>query len=85
MADLRSFSRPVHRSLLQRELLGGVPQAGLLLLFVLSVVFIYGLQLYFMIVPMVILFFVMRSLTARDQWLIDIVLDNIQQKDVLIP
>ena len=85
MVDMREYRQPVHRSLLQRELMGGVPQAGLILLFMLAVIFIYGLRLYFAIIPIVILFFVMRYLTKRDQWLIDIVIENISQKDVLLP
>jgi type IV secretory pathway TrbD component len=85
MVDMRAYKQPVRRSLLQREMLGGVPQAGLLLLFILGVVFIYGLKMYFTVIPIVLLYFVMRHLTKRDQWLIDIVLDNISQKDVLLP
>jgi type IV secretory pathway VirB3-like protein len=46
---------------------------------------IYGLRLYLAIVPIVLLYFVMRFLTKRDQWFIDIVLENISQKDVLLP
>jgi len=66
-------------------MLGGIPQAGLILLFVLGVVFVYGLRMYFMLVPIIVLYIVMRALTKRDQWLIDIVMDNIMQKDRLIP
>jgi type IV secretory pathway TrbD component len=85
MIDLRSCARPVHRSLLEREMLAGVPQAGLFILFLLAVVFVYGMRLYFMIAFIVVLYFVMRALTKKDPWLIDIVLENINQKDVFIP
>ncbi|MDR1211813.1 MAG: VirB3 family type IV secretion system protein [Spirochaetaceae bacterium] len=85
MADMRPFSRIVHRSLLQRELMAGIPQAGLFILFMLAVVFIYGLELYFMLVPILILYLVMRHLTAKDPWFIDIVLENITQKDRFLP
>ena len=85
MVDMSEYKQKVHRSLLQREMLGGVPQTGLILLIVLGTVFIYGLRLYFMIVPLAVLYIVMRALTRRDQWLIDIVMDNIMQKDKLIP
>jgi type IV secretory pathway TrbD component len=85
MVNMRPFSRQVRRSLLQRDLLGGVPMVGLLFLVVLGVVFIYGLELYFMIVPIVVLYFVMRHLSKLDPWMIDIVLDNISQKDALVP
>ena len=85
MVDTQSYKKTVHRSLLQRELLGGIPQVGMLLLIMLVVIFMYGLRLYLAIVPIVILYFVMRLLTKKDPWLIDIVLDNIGQKDILLP
>ena len=85
MINMRPYARQVRRSLLQRDLLGGVPIVGLILLVILAVVFIYGFELYFMIVPIVVLYFVMRHLSKIDPWMIDIVLDNISQKDALIP
>jgi len=85
MPDMRPYSRTVRRSLLQREMVGGVPQVGLLLLLVLGIVFVYGLQLYVAIVPIVLLFFILRHLSRKDQWLIDIVMENVTQKDVLLP
>ena len=85
MVDTQSYKKTVHRSLLQRDLLGGIPQVGMLLLLMLAAVFMYGLELYLSIVPIVILYFVMRLLTKKDPWLIDIVLDNIGQKDILLP
>lgn len=85
MIDMSPFKMPVHRSLLQRELVGGIPQAGLFLIFMLGLIFIYGLGMYYVAVPLAILYFLMRHLTKLDQWFIDIVLDNIMQKDKFIP
>jgi len=85
MIDMSQCKKPVHRSLLQREMIGGIPQLGLLLLFMLSVIFIYGFRFYLAIIPIVLLYFVMRFMTKKDQWLIDILLNNITQKDILIP
>ena len=85
MTDTREYARKVRRSLLQRELLGGVPQAGLILILILAVFFLYVFRMYFMVVPIAVLYLVMRYLTARDPYLIDIVIENIQQKDVYIP
>jgi type IV secretory pathway VirB3-like protein len=85
MIDMRFSSKPVHRSLLQREMIGGIPQAGLFILFMFGIIFVYGLQLYFAIVPIVLLYFVMRYFTKKDQWFIDILLDHINQKEKLIP
>jgi len=85
MVNMIQFKRKVHRSLLQRETIGGVPQAGLFLVFMLGIVFIYGFKIYWAVVPIVLLYFVMRHMTKKDQWLIDMVLENIMQKDKLIP
>jgi type IV secretory pathway VirB3-like protein len=79
------YSRKVHRSLLQRELVAGVPEIGLFLLLMLGLVFVFGFEIYFMLIPIVILYVIMRVLTARDPYMIDIVIDNIYQKDVFFP
>jgi type IV secretory pathway VirB3-like protein len=82
---MRPYARRVRRSLLQRDLMGGVPQAGLIGLFMMSIIFLYVFAMFFMVVPIILLYLVMRHLTKQDPWLIDIVLDSIQQKDVYIP
>jgi len=85
MVDMSLYKKPVRRSLLQREMIGGVPQAGLFILFMLGLIFVYALQLYFTIVPIALFYFVMRHLTKKDPWFIDIILENAMQKDRLIP
>jgi len=85
MVDMSQFKMPVHRSLLPRELIAGVPQAGVLILFFLGLIFVYGLRLYWSLVPIALIYLLMRYLTKQDQWLIDILLDNIMQKDIYIP
>jgi type IV secretory pathway VirB3-like protein len=85
MVNMRSHSKKVHRSLLQRDLLFGVPTAGLMLVVILFMMFVYFLKMYFMLPVIVILYIIMRHLTSKDSWMIDMILDNIQQKDVFIP
>jgi len=85
MVDMSPHKQPVHRSLLQREMIGGVPQAVLFILFMLGLIFIFGLRLYLTIIPIVLIYFVLRHFTKKDQWTIDIVLANIMQKDVYLP
>jgi len=85
MIDMSRHKQPVHRSLLPREMMAGVPQAGLLVILMLALVFIYGLEMYIAAVPLALLYFVMRHLSKKDHWLIDNVLENIMQKDKLIP
>jgi type IV secretory pathway VirB3-like protein len=85
MVNTREFSRPARRSLIERNLFLGVPQTGLLFLFCLGVIFVYGLRLYFMLAAVVILYLVMRALTAKDSYLIDITLESLGQKDLYLP
>jgi type IV secretory pathway VirB3-like protein len=85
MIDMNEYKQRVHRSLLQREMIGGVPQAGLFIIFILGLIFVYGFELYISIVPIVLLYFVMRHFTKKDQWYIDMLLENINQKDKFIP
>jgi len=85
MTDMSPYKKPVHRSLLPREMMAGVPQTGLLVILMLALVFIYGLEMYIAAVPLALLYFVMRHLSKKDHWLIDNVLENIMQKDKLIP
>jgi type IV secretory pathway VirB3-like protein len=79
------YSRKVHRSLLQRELVAGVPQIGLFIVFLFGLIFVYGFEMYFMLVPIIALYIIMRVLTKKDPWLIDIVIDSVFQKDVYLP
>jgi len=85
MVNMKPYSKKVRRSLLQRDLMFGVPTAGLMLVFVLSVMFLYVIKIYIMIAPLSVLYAVMRHLTSKDPWMIDMLLDNIQQKDVFLP
>jgi len=85
MVDMRSHSKKVHRSLLQRDLMFGVPVTGLMLVVVLFMMTVYFLKMFFMIPVVVILYVVMRHLTSRDSWMVDMMLDNVGQKDVFIP
>jgi type IV secretory pathway TrbD component len=85
MVDMRPYSKKVHRSLLQRDLLFGVPTAGIIIIVVSFVVTVYLFKIYFMTAFVVVSYVVMRYMTSKDPWMVDMLLDNIQQKDVFIP
>jgi len=82
---MTKHKQKVHRSLLQREMMAGVPLVVLFFLFSLGLIFIYLLEIYISIVPIVIIYFVMRHLSKKDPWFIDIFMENIMQKDKYIP
>jgi len=85
MVDMRNYSKKVHRSLLSRDLMFGVPTTGLVLIVVMFMMFVYFLKMIFMIAPIVVLYVVMRHMTSKDPWMVDMILDNVQQQDVFIP
>jgi type IV secretory pathway TrbD component len=85
MVGIQQYKAPVHRSLMQRELIMGVPQAGILAIIFLAFFFIYLLELYFMAAPVAIFYIVMRLLTKRDPYLVDIFIEHLYQKELLIP
>lgn len=85
MVDMTGYSKNVHKSLFQRDLLLGVPTMGFVLILMLSSVFLYLFQWYFMIIPIVFIYVLMRYFTSRDPWLIEMMLDYVQQKDIFLP
>jgi type IV secretory pathway TrbD component len=85
MVDMSAYKQPVHRSLLPREMFGGIPQIGFFILLLFALVFVYGLQLYYSIIPIVLAYFVMRHFTKKDNWMLDFLFDNIMQKDKYLP
>ena len=65
--------------------MAGIPTLGLMLLFVFSVIFLYLFRWWFMVPAIPVLYLIMRIMTAKDPWFIDIALDASQQKDIFIP
>ncbi|MDR1362648.1 MAG: VirB3 family type IV secretion system protein [Spirochaetaceae bacterium] len=74
-----------HKALMQRELIAGIPPLGLLAIIMLAVVFVYNLEFYLMLIPIAALYIVMRILSKRDPFLVDIVLEDLMRKDVYLP
>jgi len=85
MVDMRGRAKKVHRSLLQRDLMFGVPTAGLVLVVILFMMTVYFFGWVFMTVPIAALYVFMRFFTSKDPWMIDMLIDFVQQKDVFIP
>lgn len=83
--NLKDYSITFHRSLIQRDLILGIPPLGLMLLLIISVFTIYILQLYFFAVIVVLLYIGMRLMTKADPYLIDILFEHVNQKDYIIP
>ena len=83
--SVRDYSQTVHRSLLQRDLVLGIPAMGMMILLLLGVFTVYVLKQYYFAAIIIVLYFVMKILTKKDPYLIDILIEHINQKDFLVP
>lgn len=70
---------------MQRELILGIPALGMLSLLLVAVFTMYILQQYYFGVFIAILYVAMRILTKKDPYLIDILIEHVNQKDFLVP
>jgi type IV secretory pathway VirB3-like protein len=70
---------------MQRELILGIPALGMLSLLLVAVFTMYILQQYYFGIFIAILYVVMRILTKKDPYLIDILIEHVNQKDFLVP
>lgn len=83
--SVRDYSQTVHRSLLQRDLVLGIPAMGMMILLLLGVFTVYVLKQYYFAIILIVLYFVMKILTKKDPYLIDILIEHVNQKDFLVP
>ena len=83
--SVRDYSQTVHRSLLQRDLVLGIPAMGMMILLLLGVFTVYVLKQYYFAVILIVLNIVMKVLTKKDPYLIDILIEHVNQKDFLVP
>ncbi|WP_408033964.1 VirB3 family type IV secretion system protein [Teretinema zuelzerae] len=82
---VRDYSVTVHRSLMQRDLVLGIPSMGMLILLLLGVFTMYILKQYYFGVIIAALYIAMRIMTKKDPYLIDILIEHVNQKDYLVP
>ncbi len=70
---------------MQRELVLGIPAMGMLILLLVGVFTMYILKQYYFGFIIAALYVVMRVLTKKDPYLIDILIEHVNQKDYLVP
>jgi type IV secretory pathway VirB3-like protein len=70
---------------MQRELVLGIPSMGMLILLLIGVFTMYILKQYYFGFIIAALYVVMRIMTKKDPYLIDILIEHVNQKDYLVP
>jgi type IV secretory pathway VirB3-like protein len=70
---------------MQRELVLGIPSMGMLILLLIGVFTMYILKQYYFGFIIAALYITMRIMTKKDPYLIDILIEHVNQKDYLVP
>lgn len=78
---ISDYAIPVHRSLIQVDMLFGIGTKAAILLLIVTVVMIQITGAWFLIVSAA-LFFLMRILAKNDPYLLDILFDSVLQQDI---
>ena len=81
MEMISDYSIPIHRSLIQVDMLFGIGTKAAILLLIVTVVIIQITGVWFLIVSAA-LFFLMRLLAKNDPYLLDILFDSVLQQDI---
>ena len=81
MEMISDYAIPVHRSLIQVDMLFGIGTKAAILLLIVTVVMIQITGAWFLIVSAA-LFFLMRLLAKSDPYLLDILFDSVLQQDI---
>lgn len=81
MEMISDYAIPVHRSLMQVDMLFGIGTKAAIVLLIVTVVMIQITGAWFLIVSAA-LFFLMRLLAKNDPYLLDILFDSVLQQDI---
>ena len=81
MEMISDYSIPIHRSLIQVDMLFGIGTKAAILLLIVTVVITQITGAWFLIVSAA-LFFLMRLLAKNDPYLLDILFDSVLQQDI---
>ena len=81
MEIVSDYAIPVHRSLMQVDMLFGIGTKAAIILLIVTVVMIQITGAWFLLVSAA-LFFLMRILAKNDPYLLDILFDSVLQQDI---
>lgn len=81
----QDYSVMVYRSIMKRELYLGIPLIPLVLLGFFTIIMVFNLQQIGFLAVTVILWVILKILTDKDEYLLDIILSSLFQPDILEP
>lgn len=81
----QDYAIPVHRSLLKRDLILGVSKTTLVILFCATVIVVLGFNFYWFLIVTGIALSVVRLMTKKDEYYVEILLNTVNEPDELYP
>ena len=82
-STIYDFKCPVHRCIIKRKLYFGLPLKILLGLILVIVFFVLELKMIAFIPIMILIWFILKSLTDKDEFMIELFLSNLLQPEKL--
>ena len=84
MESLTDYSYPVHRSIMKRRLLFGVPFIPAMIVILLAGIIFMDFKLIAVIPIAIFIIYVMKEITKKDEYLLETFLEGLLQPDNLI-
>ena len=86
MADtekITDYSYPVHRSIMKRQLIMGVPLIPLVIIVFATILIVLDFKLWIILTFRAILIYIMKEITKKDEYLLEIFLNSLLEPDHL--
>ena len=86
MADnekITDYSYPVHRSIMKRQLIMGVPLIPLVIIVLATIIIVLDFKLWIILPFSAILIYIMKEITKKDEYLLEIFLNSLLEPDHL--
>lgn len=80
---MEEYTIPVHRSIMKRQLIFGVPFVPLLIIALGTILILMNFKILAIIPVSLFLIYVMREITKKDEFLLEIFLESLMQPDYL--
>lgn len=81
--DLSDFNYPVHRSLMKRRLIMGIPFVPLLFVVIITALIVMDLKIWQIIPLSIFVLFIIREITKKDEYFMEILIASLFQPEKL--
>ena len=83
MNTLQDYSYTVHRTLLKRKLLMGIPTVPFIIIALTTVIILMDFKIITIIPIGIGLLWIVREITKKDEYLLDIILNSLSEPDFI--